>query len=90
MVTAMNQREVNELRRRLEAEMAHRGRLAARRQAHAAASAASMVAIVNGEIRQVDLGIEMLGPYSGLFRMRDDVFEVITGAVGNRWQRTAA
>jgi hypothetical protein len=28
--------------------------------------------------------LELSDPYSGLFRMRDDVFEAITGAVGNR------
>jgi hypothetical protein len=28
--------------------------------------------------------LELSDPYSGLFRMRDAVFEVITGAVGNR------
>ena len=28
--------------------------------------------------------LELSDPYSGLFRMRDEVFEAITGAVGNR------
>ena len=28
--------------------------------------------------------LELSDPYSGLFRMRDAVFEAITGAVGNR------
>ena len=28
--------------------------------------------------------LELSDPYSGLLRMRDDVFEAITGAVGNR------
>ena len=57
-----------------------------RKVGHASCSLAAVVAALGAAAvaSAILMILELSDPYSGVFRMRDAVFEAITGAVGSR------